>query len=84
MRGDVKLGPKVLIFIGVSLVVILGISFALMLKQREREAMERTSHLMEHVVYIRLWWHYSCLRLETQGNSTPHSTYYSQTIRHAV
>ena len=49
MRGDVKLGPKVLIFIGVSLVVILGISFALMLKQREREALERTSLLMEHV-----------------------------------
>jgi PAS domain S-box-containing protein len=49
MRRDVKLGPKVLIFIGVSLVVILGISFALMLQQREREALERTSVLMEHV-----------------------------------
>ena len=49
MRRDVKLGPKVLIFIGVSLVVILGISFALMLQQRERDALARTSLLMEHV-----------------------------------
>jgi len=49
MGRDVKLGPKVLIFIGVSLVVILGISFALMLRQRESEALERTSHLMEHI-----------------------------------
>jgi HAMP domain-containing protein len=49
MGRHVKLGPKVLIFIGVSLIVILGISFALMLRQREREALERTSHLMENV-----------------------------------
>ena len=49
MGRDVKLRPKVLIFIGVSLVFILGISFALMLQQQEREALERTSVLMEHV-----------------------------------
>ncbi len=49
MGRDVKLGPKVLIFIGAFLVVILGVSFFILLRQREREAIERTSHLVEHV-----------------------------------
>ena len=47
MGHDVKIGPKVLIFIGITLVAILGISFALMRRQSEREALGRTSHLVE-------------------------------------
>ena len=49
MRREVKLRPKVLIFIGATLIVILGISFGLMLKQRERDALHRTSRLLEHI-----------------------------------
>ncbi len=49
MHRKVKLGPKVLIFVGASLILFLGVFFALVLKQRESEALERTSHLMEQV-----------------------------------
>lgn len=49
MGRDIKLGPKVLVFIGCSLVVILGLSFFLMLQQREDQALDRTELLVEHV-----------------------------------
>ena len=49
MVRDVKLGPKVLIFIGTFLVLVLGVSFHFMLKQSEESALFRTSHLIEDV-----------------------------------
>jgi PAS domain S-box-containing protein len=49
MRRNINIGAKVLTFIGITLIIILGISFALMRKQREAEALERTSHLIEYV-----------------------------------